>query len=216
MDKANILDELSGAVVDFDGEKAERLCMEALALGVSPYEIIIGGMAKGMEKVSRLYEAGDFFLSELVMAGETMKQALAVVEPHLARDAGVSRGAIVIGTVQGDLHDIGKHIFGNLLRGAGFSVIDLGFDVSPKAFVDEVERSKPDIVGMPALITTTMVSMADTVAELEKRDLRRAVKVIIGGAAVDAAYAEKIRADAAARDAVEGVAICNRWVKLSS
>jgi methylmalonyl-CoA mutase cobalamin-binding domain/chain len=213
LDKRQLLDQISVAIVDFDGAKAEELCREAIAMGIPPYEIILEGMAKGMGLVSKRYESGDYFLSELVMAGETMKQALAVVEPYLAREGGKPRGTIVIGTVQGDLHDIGKHIFGNLLRGAGFRIIDLGFDVSPKAFADEVEKSHPDIIGMSALITTTMTSMAETITELKRRHLRDGVKVIIGGAAVDPEYAKKIGADAAARDAIEGVAICNEWTK---
>jgi 5-methyltetrahydrofolate--homocysteine methyltransferase len=212
LEKRQLLDQINVAIVEFDGAKAEKLCQEALALGIPPYEIILEGMAKGMELVSRRYESGDYFLSELIMAGETMKQALTIVEPHIAGHGGKPRGTIVIGTVQGDLHDIGKHIFGNLLRGAGFRVIDLGFDVSPKAFVDEVEKSRPDILGMSALITTTMTSMADTITELRIRGLRNCVRVIIGGAAIDAEYAEKIGADAAARDAIKGVAICSEWM----
>ncbi len=213
LDEAQILDEISRAVVEFDGGKAEKFCREAIAMGIPPYEVIVKGLAKGMEQVSGLYEAGDFFLSELVMAGETMKQALAVVEPHLAREGGNARGTVVIGTVHGDMHDIGKTIFGNLLRGAGFVVVDLGFDVSPKAFADEVERTRPDVLGMSALITTTMISMEETLRELRRRGLRGGVKVIIGGAAVDADYAARIGADAAARDAIEGVAICSSWTK---
>ncbi len=213
MDKQQILEEISEAVTNFDADRAAELCRSALTLGIPPYEIIVDGMAKGMEVVSKRYEDGDYFLSELVMAGETMKQALEVVEPHLVKDGGKTRGTVVIGTVQGDLHDIGKHIFGNLLRGAGFRVVDLGFDVSSASFADEVERTKPEILGMSALITTTMTSMADTIGELKIRGLREGVKVIIGGAAVDKAYAIAIGADAAARDAVEGVSICKEWTK---
>jgi 5-methyltetrahydrofolate--homocysteine methyltransferase len=211
LNKQEILEKISEAVIDFDALQARELCGTALATGVPPYEIIIDGMAKGMDVISKKYENGDYFLSELVMAGETMKQALEVVEPHLKQNGVKSRGTVVIGTVQGDLHDIGKHIFGNLLRGAGFTVIDLGFDVSPKSFADEVERSKPDILGMSALITTTMTSMAETITELKKRGTRNKVKIIIGGAAVDNQYASKIGADAAARDAIEGVSTCKDW-----
>ena len=213
MDKQQILLEISEAVTNFDADKALELCRTAITMGVPPYEIIVDGMAKGMEMVSKRYESGDYFLSELVMAGETMKAALEVVEPYLIEGGVKSRGTVVIGTVQGDLHDIGKHIFGNLLRGAGFRVIDLGFDVSPAAFADQVEKTKPDILGMSALITTTMTSMADTIAELKRRGLRESVRVIIGGAAVDNAYATSIGADAAARDAVEGISICKKWTK---
>ncbi len=213
LDKQQILIEISEAVTNFDADRAAELCRTAIVMGVPPYEIIVDGMSKGMDAVSKRYENGDYFLSELVMAGETMKQALEVVEPHLVKEGGKSRGTVVIGTVQGDLHDIGKHIFGNLLRGAGFRVVDLGFDVSPASFADEVEKTKPEILGMSALITTTMTSMADTIEELKRRGLREKVKVIIGGAAVDVAYAAAIGADAAARDAVEGVSICKEWTK---
>lgn len=211
MNKQEILRKISEAIIDFEALQAQELCKTALQMGVPPYEIIMNGMAKGMDLISKKYENGDYFLSELVMAGETMKQALEVVEPHLKKNGIKSIGTIVIGTVQGDLHDIGKHIFGNLLRGAGFTVIDLGFDVSPTAFADEVEKSKPDILGMSALITTTMTSMADTINELKKRGTREKLKIIIGGAAVDSAYAVKIGADASARDAVEGVSTCRDW-----
>jgi len=211
LNKQELLKGISEAVINFDASRAQELCRNALAVGIPPYQIIMEGMAKGMEVVSKRYENGDYYLSELVMAGETMKQALEIVEPHLKREDAKSRGVVVIGTVQGDLHDIGKHIFGNLLRGEGFRVVDLGFDVSPTSFANEVEKSKPDILGMSALITTTMTSMADTIAELRKRGTRDNVKVIIGGAAVDRAYASKIGADAAARDAVEGVSICKVW-----
>lgn len=211
MGKREILNEISEAIINFDASRAQELCRNALAMRIPPYKIIMDGMAKGMDLVSKRYENGDYYLSELVMAGETMKQALEIVEPHLRQEGEKSRGIVVIGTVQGDLHDIGKHIFGNLLRGAGFNVVDLGFDVSPTSFADEVEKSKPDILGMSALITTTMTSMADTIVELNKRGIRNKVKVIIGGAAVDKAYASKIGADAAARDAVEGVSICKDW-----
>jgi len=213
LDKRIILSEISEAITNFDMDNIAELCKAAIAMGVTPYEVIVDGMAKGMEVVSVKYERGAYFLSDLVMAGETMKTALEVVEPHLVWEGGNSLGTVVIGTVQGDLHDIGKHIFGNLLRGTGFRVVDLGYDVSPAVFADEVERIRPEILGMSALITTTMMSMADTIEELKRREIRDGVKVIIGGAAVDSAYAAKIGADAAAKDAVEGVSICREWMK---
>jgi 5-methyltetrahydrofolate--homocysteine methyltransferase len=213
LDKQQILGEITEAITNFDVERAAELCRTAIAMGMPPYEIIIDGMARGMEVVNKKYESGDYFLSELIMAGETMRVALDVVEPKLMKGDIKSRGTIIIGTVQGDLHDIGKRIFGNLLRGVGFKVIDLGFDVSPAAFADEVEKTKPNILGMSALITTTMTSMADTIAELKRRGLRECVRVIIGGAAVDSVYAASIGADAAAKDAVEGISICKEWTK---
>jgi 5-methyltetrahydrofolate--homocysteine methyltransferase len=208
----DILDQISEAIVDFDAARAEKLCGEAIAQGIPPYKVITEGLAKGMDVVSKRYEAGEYFLSELIMAGETMKEALRAVEPHLPKGTGETRGTIVVGTIQGDLHDIGKNIFANLARGAGFRVIDLGFDVSPKAFADEVEQSRPDIVGMSALLTTTMANMGETVAELERRGLRSSVHIVIGGASVDQAFAKKIGADRAVKDAVEGVAVCKQMM----
>jgi len=122
-----------------------------------------------------------------------------------------ARGTIVIGTVQGDLHDIGKNIVATLLRASGFEVIDLGFDVSPQKFVEEVERSEANILGMSALLTTTMVNMDAAIKELKNKGLRDQVKVVVGGAPIDQDFARKIGADAAAKDAVEGVAICKSW-----
>ncbi len=209
----DILNQIGEAVVEFDAVRAEELCGEAIAQGVPPYEVITGGLAKGMDVVSKRYEAGEYFLSELIMAGETMKEALRAVEPHLPRVSSEMRGTIVVGTVQGDLHDIGKNIFANLARGAGFRVIDLGFDVSPKAFAEEVEKSRPNLIGMSALLTTTMNNMEETITELKRRGLRDSVKILIGGASVDQAFAKKIGADRAVKDAVEGVSVCKQLTR---
>jgi len=211
LEREEILSKLKDAVVSFDIDSAQKLCKSALEKGIPAYEIVIEGMAKGMDIVGQKYESGEFFLSELIMAGETMKEGMKIIQPHLKSEGIEARGTIVIGTVQGDLHDIGKNIVAILLTASGFEVIDLGFDVSPQKFVEEVKRSKPNILGMSALLTTTMVNMDATINELKSRGLRDQVKVIIGGAPIDSAYAKKIGADAAAKDAVEGVAICKRW-----
>jgi len=211
LEREEILGRLKDAVVNFDIDRTQELCKRALEKGIPAYEIVIEGMAKGMDIVGQKYESGEFFLSELIMAGETMKEGMKVVEPHLKSEGVKARGGIVIGTVQGDLHDIGKNIVATLLRPSGFEVIDLGFDVSPQKFIEEVRKSKPDILGMSALLTTTMINMDATIKELKNKGLRDQVKVIIGGAPIDPAYAKKIGADAAAKDAVEGVAICKRW-----
>jgi len=214
VDKRAILDRLKDAIVKFDIDEAKRACDEALQQGIPAYEIVMEGMAKGMELVGEKYECGDFFLSELIMAGETMKEGMRILEPHLEGGDRSSRGKVVIGTVEGDLHDIGKNIAATLLKASGFSVIDLGADVAPSKFLQQLQDSKAEILGMSALLSTTMVKMGDTVNAIVKAGIRDKVKVIIGGAAVNAAYATQIGADAAAKDAVDGVAICKSWLRV--
>ena len=214
VDRSAILDRLRDAIVKFDIDEVKQACNEALQQGIPAYKIVIEGMAKGMEVVGEKYECGDFFLSELIMAGETMKEGMKILEPHLKAGGTTSRGKVVLGTVEGDLHDIGKNIAATLLKASGFDVIDLGADVSPHKFLQHVQDSKAEILGMSALLSTTMVKMADTVDAIVKAGIRDSVKVIIGGAAVNAAYATEIGADAAAKDAVDGVAICKSWLNL--
>ena len=200
------------AIVNLDIDNIGRLCEEAVRAGVPAYEVVMEGMARGMEVVGEKYERNEYFLAELIMAGETMKEGMKVLEPYLKAGELKKIGKVVIGTVRGDLHDIGKNIVATLLSAAGFDVIDLGVDVPPEKFVEAVKENSPDIVGMSALLTTTMVEMEDIIKELKKAGLRDKVKVIIGGAPITREYAEKIGADAAARDAVEGVNICKSWM----
>lgn len=200
------------AIVNLDIDNIGRLCEEAIRAGVPAYEVVMEGMARGMEVVGEKYERNEYFLAELIMAGETMKEGMKVLEPYLKAGELKKIGKVVIGTVRGDLHDIGKNIVATLLSAAGFDVIDLGVDVPPEKFVEAVKENSPDIVGMSALLTTTMVEMEDIIKELKKAGLRDKVKVIIGGAPITREYAEKIGADAAARDAVEGVNICKSWM----
>ncbi|MEM1658236.1 MAG: cobalamin-dependent protein [Candidatus Jordarchaeales archaeon] len=148
----------------------------------------------------------------MVVAGEAMKEGIKILEPYLRTGEAERLGKVVIGTVRGDMHDIGKNIVATLLSGAGFEVIDLGVDVPTEAFVEAVRKHKPHIVGMSALLTTTMVEMENVIKALEHAGLRNKVKIIIGGAPVSKEYAEKIGADAYAKDAVEGVSICKSWV----
>lgn len=213
MEREAILKKLEQAIVDFDTATVQEACREALEKDIAAYDIVTQGMAKGMEIVGQKYESGDFFISELIMAGETMKEGMRIVRPHLRSEEAVPRGMVVIGTVQGDLHDLGKNIVATLLRASGFQVIDLGFDVAPQRFVEETRNSKPNIVGMSALLTTTMVNIDTTIGELGKAKLRQQVKVIVGGAAISSEYARKAGADASANDAVKGVAICKKWTK---
>lgn len=211
----NILLRLKEAIVKLDFEESEKLTREAVVKGIPPQEIILKGISGAMEEVGKKFEASEYFLSELIVAGEIGKEITQMLQPYLKDTEIKKAGKVVIGTVKGDLHDIGKNIFGMMLEAAGFEVIDLGNDVPPEAFVEAVGKHKPDIVGMSALLTVTMVEMENVMNALKKAGLKNKVKVIIGGAPITEEYAKKIGADAYGKDAVVGVEICKRWVGAS-
>jgi len=206
------LGKIRDAIVNLDIDGVQKACKEAVDAGVPAYKAVTDGMAKGMEIVGEKYEKNEYFLAELIMAGETMKEGMKILEPHLKAGDMKAVGKVVVGTVRGDLHDIGKNVVVTLLNAAGFDVIDLGVDVPSEKFVEAVKTNKPDILGMSALLTTTMVEMEATIKALKEAGLRKKVKVIIGGAPITQEYAKKIGADTAARDAVEGVNICKSWL----
>jgi len=208
-----VLAKLRDAIVNLDIDGVKKAAEEALAAGIPAYKAVIDGMAKGMGIVGQKYEDGEYFLAELIMAGETMKEGMAVLEPHLKVGDIKTAGKVVIGTVRGDLHDIGKNVVATLLKAANFEVIDLGVDISAEQFIETVKKENPDILAMSALLTTTMIEMENVMKALEKEGLRDKVKVIIGGAPITPEYAKKIGADAAAKDAVEGIRICTEWTK---
>jgi corrinoid protein of di/trimethylamine methyltransferase len=211
-----ILMNLRDSIVNLDIEGVKKASEEAISSGIPAYKAVIDGMAKGMEIVGQKYEDGEYFLAELIMAGETMKEGMIVLEPHLKAGDIKSAGKVVIGTVRGDLHDIGKNVVVTLLKAANFDIVDLGVDVSAEQFVEAVKKDSPDIVAMSALLTTTMIEMEGIVRALQKAGLREKVKIIIGGAPITPEYAKKIGADAAAKDAVEGVRVCTRWMNPST
>jgi 5-methyltetrahydrofolate--homocysteine methyltransferase len=194
------------------GGSIRDLVKEALAKGVPPYVVFTKGMVKGILVVGQKYQDGEYFLTELVSAGEIMKEGMEEISPLLSAKDVSPLGKVVIGTVRGDLHDIGKNIVAMLLTSVGFTVHDLGVDVAPDKFVEKVAETKPEIVAMSALLTTTMDSMRTTIDELKKKGLRNQVKIIIGGAPVTDEFAREIGADAAAMDAGQGIQICRQWV----
>ena len=210
-DNQAILDKLSEAIVELDIDSIVELCKSAIESGIQPYDIVINGMAKGMEIVGQKYEDGEYYLAELIMAGETMKEGMTFLEPHLAESDMEKAGTCIVGTVKGDLHDIGKNVFVSLLKAQNYEVIDLGVDISPEQFIEAVKEHKPNLVAMSALLTTTMVEMENVVKQLKEAGLRDSVKIIIGGAPLNQKYATGIGADAAATDAVEGIRIIKGW-----
>jgi len=212
MKEKEILNRLGECIVNLDMEGIQQACQDALAVGISPVKAITEGMAKGMNIVGEKYEAGEYFLSELIMAGEVMKEGTKILEPHLKKAEMKKLGKVVLATVKGDIHDIGKNIVATLLDAAGFEVIDIGVDVSVEKFLETVRTQKPDILAMSALVTTTMPEMKNVMEELVKAGQRRKVKVIVGGAPLTEGYAEIIGADAYAPDALAGVNICKKWI----
>jgi len=204
--------DLRDKLVALDFEGAKKAAQTALDAGVPPQEIVTGGIGGGMDIVGKKFEASEYFLSELIVAGEVAKEVTQLLQPHLKGKELKKLGKVVIGTVRGDLHDIGKNIVAMMLETAGFEIVDLGSDVTAEKFVEEVRNQKPDIVGMSALLTVTMTEMANVIEHLKKSGLRDKVKVIVGGAPLTEDYARKIGADAFGKDAVQGVEICKSWV----
>jgi corrinoid protein of di/trimethylamine methyltransferase len=202
----NILQRLKEAVINYDVELAVEISKEVIATGFDPLKAIEQGLGEGLRVIGDKFEAGEVFLPMLMIAAQAMKESLAILEPALAK--GTSRkvlGKVVIGTVEGDIHDIGKTIVAAMLTANGFEVYDLGCDTPTSKFVEKAKEVNPDIIGMSALLTTTMTKMTEVINALKKAGLRGNVRVIVGGAPVSAAWAEQVGADAYAEDAIAAV-----------
>ena len=216
MSEQKILNKLRDHLVDFDIEGIKQTCKDAIAAGIPAYKVAVQGMGEGIKIVGQKYKMGEYFLAELMMAGETMKEGMKILEPHLQVSGTKIFGKVVVGVVKGDIHDIGKNIFVALLKASGFSVIDLGVDVSTEKFVEAVNESKADILAMSAYLTTTMPEIGKVMKALKEKSIRDKIKVIIGGLAVTDEYAKKIGTDASASSAIDGVDICKKWRRLQA
>jgi methanogenic corrinoid protein MtbC1 len=201
------LQKLFDAIVNGDAKAALALTQQALAENVPPGEIISGYMIPAMDDVGAKFECEDYFVPELLLSGRAMKGALELLRPLLAASGTEPTGRVVIGTVKGDLHDIGKNLVTSLLEGGGFEVHDLGADVSPEKFIEAARSHKADIVALSALLTVTMPAMKTTVEAFCQAGLRDSVKIIIGGAPVTAQYAQAIGADGYSESASAAVAL---------
>jgi 5-methyltetrahydrofolate--homocysteine methyltransferase len=197
----SILEDLRKSVIDGDQNTTRDQVHAALAENIPPEKVLTDGLIAAMTEVGRLFENGEFFIPEMLVSARAMKGGLAILRPQLAAANIKEVGKVVIGTVQGDLHDIGKNLIGMMLEGAGFEVIDLGVDVSPEKYVAAVRNHHPDLIGCSALLTTTMPRMKDIIQALQAAGLRDKVKVMVGGAPVTAQYARDIGADFYAPDA---------------
>ena len=210
----SIKEELRRAIVDIRYEEVGSLVDDALKAGLKPLEIL-GELRAGLDIVGDRYQAGEYFLSQLFLAAETMKNALEVIQPLLLDERGSEpRGTIVMGSIEGDIHDFGKTIVSSLLMAAGFDVVDIGVDVPAARFVDEAERVEADVIGISALLSTTQPASKEVVEELAARGLRSRYKVILGGTGVVPEMAvDEFGVDAAVNDGVEGVKIITSWTE---
>jgi len=195
------LEPIYQAVLDGDAKGAEAAVKAALAANVPAEDILQKACIPAMGEVGRLFEEGEKFVPEMLISARAMQTAVRLLKPLLAQANVQSAGKVIVGTVQGDLHDIGKNLVGMMMEGSGFEVVDLGTDVTPAKFVDAVRQHKPQVMGMSALLTTTMPSMKKCMEALKEAGLRDQVKVLIGGAPVTQAYADQIGADGYAPDA---------------
>ena len=205
-----IFGKIADEVQKGNSESVEALVNEALSQEIPADTIMDDGLVEGMNIVSKKFKNNECFIPEILVSAKAMTVGLVILKPLLAEKNVKSLGKVVIGTIQGDLHDIGKNIVGMLLQGAGFEIIDLGADVQVDRFVESAKDENADLLGMSALLTTTMLNMKTVIQGLKEAGIRESVKVIIGGAPVTQAYADQIGADGYAADAATGVDVAKK------
>jgi len=206
------LKELYEAVVSGNARATQAITQQALADGVDPLKLVNEYMVPAMDEVGRRFEANEYFVPELLISARAMKASLEIIRPILTARGDKPVGRVAIGTVKGDLHDIGKNLVASLLEGGGFEVIDLGVNVTPEKFIETVNTRQANIIAMSALLTTTMPSMKTTIDALKQAGVRDKVKVLIGGAPITQKYADEIGADGYSENAVGAVALAKKAV----
>ena len=208
--------QLYDAVVGGDAKATRVLTQQALAEGIDPLELVNEYMVPAMGEVGRRFECNEYFVPELLISARAMKAALELIRPLLTARGDKPVGRVAVGTVKGDLHDIGKNLVASLLEGGGFEVIDLGVNVAPETFIAAIKEKQANVIAMSALLTTTMPAMKTTIDALERAGMRSQVKVLIGGAPITQKYAEEIGADGYAENAVGAVALAKKAVALTA
>jgi 5-methyltetrahydrofolate--homocysteine methyltransferase len=208
----DILDELYEGVLEGDMAGVPGLVQAALDAGAEPGVVLNESMIAAMSEVGRLFEEGDYFVPEMLIAARAMQRGLEVLKPHLVASGIEPLGKVVIGTVQGDMHDIGKNLVTMMLEGAGFEVTDLGVDVKPSVFIETVKTVKPQVIAMSALLTTTMPNMKTTIDAMREAGVLAGIKVMVGGAPVTSAFAQSIGADGYAPDASQAASLAKSFI----
>jgi len=212
-----LFQKMSQSILDGDSDVAVALAKQAIEAGIDPLDAITKGFVLGVNQVGESFACGQAFLPELVMAGEAMKAAVAALEPEMQK-RGTSRqvfGKVVLATVEGDIHEIGKTLVGTMLSATGFQVYDLGVDVPSARIIEKVKEVDADLVGLSALLTTTMVKQKEVIDELDKLGLRKKVKVMVGGAPVTRDWVQKIEADGYSEDAIGAVGLAKKLVGIA-
>jgi 5-methyltetrahydrofolate--homocysteine methyltransferase len=209
---SSLFERISTAILEGDEEKAPKYVQRALDKDFGPSEILQNGLLVGMGEVGVRFKAGDMFVPEVLMSADAMQAAMKVLRPHLVASGVKLIGKVMLGTVEGDLHDIGKNLVGMMCEGAGFEVIDIGFDATPADFIAAIKEYQPDVVGMSAMLTTTMRAMGHTIKAIEEAGLRDQVKIMVGGAPVDAEFAKRIGADGYGSNAPSGSDLAKEFV----
>jgi len=209
---SEILEQISTTVIEGNLDDIEDLTQDALDEGSSAEEILNQGLMPGMDHVGVEFRAGNMFVPEVLRSARTMQMAMNILKPLLEASGTKLVGKVLLGTVKGDLHDIGKNLVGMMCEGAGFEVKDIGRDIAPEQFVEAVKQYEPDILGMSALLTTTMRAMESTIKVLEEAGVRGKVKIMIGGAPVTQAFADKIGADGYASNAASAADLAKKLV----
>ncbi|MGD2176415.1 MAG: corrinoid protein [Anaerolineae bacterium] len=209
---SEILEQLATAVIEGNVGAMEDMTEDALDEGLGAKEILDNGLMVGMDHVGVEFKAGNMFVPEVLRSAKAMKTSMVLLKPLLSEAEAAAVGRVLLGTVKGDLHDIGKNLVGMMCEGAGFDVMDLGTDVEPNQFLDAIKEFEPHIVGMSALLTTTMRAMGDTVKAIEEAGLRDQVKVMVGGAPVTKSFADDIGADGYAANAASAADLAKEFV----
>ena len=206
--------ELADAIIRGDNVKSKQITEDLVSKNVPAGEILSEGLIAGMNVVGQKFKANEMYIPEVLIAARAMHAAMDVLKPLLVGTNAPKKGTLVIGTVQGDLHDIGKNLVAMMHEGAGFTVIDVGVDIPPEKFVEEAKANKADIVGLSALLTTTMPAMKDTIEALRKDEATKNIKVIVGGAPLTQEYADSIGADGYAPDSSSAVDVSHKLLNL--
>ena len=207
---SNILEELTQRVIEGELEMVKELTRQAIANGLEPEEIINQGLIMGMNVVGVRFKAGDMYVPEVLMCARSMSGGMELVKPLLMGKELPSAGKVLIGTVKGDLHDIGKNLVAMLLESVGFTVINLGTDISTEQFIQAIKEHNPDVLGLSALLTTTMLGMKDVIDQLVEEGMRDKIKVIIGGAPISQEFSDEIGADGFAPDGASATELCQK------
>ena len=206
-----MLNELKNSIIEGNEEKAKKITAKLLTEGKNPKEVLDNGLVAGMDVVGQRFKAYEMYLPEVIMSATAMKSAMDLLKPHLSKTEEATMGTVVMATIEGDVHDIGKNLVSMMLEGAGFNIVDLGVDVPVEKIIDAAQEQNADLVGISALLTTTMLAMEPAIKMI--REKNKKVKIMVGGAPITKEYADKIKADGFAPDALRAISLTKQLIQ---